>query len=963
LTRSHSLKRKWLMASSLFTTLVAGTSALAQDKPADAPAASSSDEIVVTGSRIKKKEYVSTSPVTIITAEKSTAAGLVSPTEVLQSSSIANGSGQINNTFTGYVVDGGGGINTISLRGLGAQRSLVLLNGRRMPPSGVSGSVGAVDLNTIPDAVVSRYEILKDGASSIYGSDAVAGVVNVITRTSFEGLELDASARVTEAGGGDVYNLAAVWGKSFDKGHVLVSLSGTDIGALTKGDRKGFDCPEDYIYKVDGSRADLIDSRTGNYMCWSGYTAGGIVIDDTYFREPRAGSTATIYGVPVPGWFGPVPLAQRYNNPDITKRITYFSPTERYTLFAQGEYRPTWAGGAELYSELLINQRKSEQHGVRYLFPYYDPQSPQNPFGNASGVGAYVYPYFLTKSDDAQDSKVYRGLVGARGTWKKWEWDVYLSHSSSQGTYTGDVIPKDRVYAGTGLNEDTFDFNGVCPAGAPAGCLPLNLLTYDALMYGKLTDAERAYFFKTETGKTTYTQTILEGSMTGDLFQLPAGALSGAFGFAVRKDKIDDVPGEFSRASNAWGSSSAGITRGEDTLSEAYFELEVPVIKGKPFIEDFKINLSGRYSDYDSVGDDFTYKAGLNWAINNTFRIRGTYGTSFRAPALYELYLNDQTGYLSQRSVDPCINWGFTDDSGAFTKSATIRTNCAAAGIPANYAGNGSSALIQTGGGLDLKPETSTASNFGIIFTPANTGFKLAVDYWKIEVNDQISSTGAGVVGACYGQPSYPNNGFCSLFTRNPTTHFITFVDASYRNIPSEKTSGVDITASYEKELNFGTLSIDGDATFTEESVTQLFPGDTPIDYNTTVADPAWVGNVQTKFKHKDWTISHTFNYVGPSSNQGYRDEDGRVNLSYAANAYNTNNTKSWGTHDITVRYRAKTWSVIAGVINLTDKKAPILSYGDNAGSPGRLGIYAWGSQYTAGYYGRQFYSRVSKTF
>ncbi|GGZ41445.1 TonB-dependent receptor domain-containing protein [Asticcacaulis endophyticus] len=964
--------RKWLLASSVLTGMMMTAPALAQEVSTETTTTTTTEEevvteVVITGSRIKGKEFTSASPVTIITAEKSTAAGLISAAEVLQGSSVANGSGQINSTFTGYVLDGGGGINTISLRGLGAQRSLVLLNGRRMPPAGVSGTVAAVDLNTLPDAVVSRYEILKDGASSIYGSDAVAGVVNVITRSNFEGLEFNATARVPEAGAGETYDFSGIWGKRVDKGHFLVSGSYSETKAVTQGDRKGFDCAEEYLYNEDGTRADLVSNLTGEYACW-GSTTGGILIDDTYFRIPRDGSSA--FGVP--GWFGPVPFADRQLDPAIEDRVTVFSPVKRYTFFAQGEYRPEWAGGAELYTELLVNRRESEQHGIRYIFPYYDPQSPQNPFGTGSAYdiadgparfGAYVYPYFLTKSDDSQEVDVYRGVFGARGDYKGWAWDSYLSYSKSKGEYTGDVVPKDRLFYGTGLNEDTFEFIGVCPPEAPAGCVPLNLLTPAALNDGVLTQAERDYFFLTETGKTEYEQTIFEASTTGDLFDLPAGPLGAAFGIAIRKDKINDVPGEYSRAANAWGSASAGITKGEDTLSEAYFELEAPIVNGKTFFEDLKLNFSGRYSNYDSVGDAFTYKVGLNWAIDNTFRFRATHGTSFRAPALYEMFLNAQTAYLSQRTVDPCINWGATNESGQLVKSQTIRDNCAAEGIPATYNGNGPSTLIEYSGSTSLNPEESTATNFGFALTPPDTGFKMAIDFWRIEVEDQILSTGAGVVGACYGQETYPNNGFCGLFTRDPSTNYITFIDASYRNIPSEETSGVDFTASYEKEFNFGTLAIDLDATFTKDSKTQLFPGDVVLDYNGTIADPKMVGDIQTSFKHKDWTFYWTLNYVGESTNQGYREEDGVVNLSYAPLAYNKNFTNDWTTHDVTVRYQAKTWTVNAGVINIADEEAPIISYGDNTGSPGRLGIYAWGSQYRSGYLGRQFYLRMSKSF
>ena len=844
-------------------------------------------------------------------------------------------------------------INTVSLRGLGAQRSLVLLNGRRMPPAGVGGSVAAVDLNTIPNDAVVRSEILKDGASSIYGSDAVAGVVNIITRKNFEGLEISGTARVNELGGGEHFGLSGIWGKSFDRGHLMVSLSGADSRALHKGDRDGLNCQQDHITNADGSRADLVDPKTGTYKCW-GYTVGGIVINDTFFRVPRAGSTA----LGVPGWAGPIQFVDREMNPDITKQITIFSPTKRYTLFAQGEYRPEGLNGTELYSEILVNRRESSQTDVRYIFPYYLDTAPQNPFAS---IGAYVYPYFLTPYTSTQKVNVARGVFGARGEVNKWAWDAYISHSESDGDYTTDAWNKKRLYWGTGYNEDTGEDTGVCPSGADAGCVPLNQFTPAALNFGILTDAENKYFRAVDRGNTKFTQSIFEATATGDLFNLPAGPIGTAIGISARRDEINDTPGVLSRTGNSWGFASAGITKGSDSVYETFAELQIPVIKNKPLFEDLKLNVSGRYSKYDSVGDAFTYKAGVNWALNNMFRLRGTYGTSFRAPGLFELYLNSQTSFLSQRSVDPCINWGATGENGQLVKKENVRLHCAADGIPANYTGVGSSAEVLTSGNKNLNPEESKAWTYGFAFTPRETGFKLAVDFWGIEVNDQIARTGAGVVGACYAQQQFPN-GFCSLFTRN-AAHSITFIDASYRNIPSETTEGIDLSASYEKEFNFGKLSSDLDVTYTKNSVTTLYPGDTPLDYNGTVGDPKYVGDLQTSFSKGPWRFTHTLNYVGTSDQMGYQGENGKVSFSYAPAAFNKTKTDTFITHDLTVRYTGKDWATQFGFVNILNEFAPILGTGDDAGSAGRLGVYAYSSQYGSGYIGRQFYFNIKKQF
>lgn len=1001
--------RTWLLAGTILTTLAVALPAFAQDNTAtqtqdttttqttpttDTTAQSSSDttEVVVTGSRIRHTEFNSPDPVQIITSEKSSLSGMISATEILQSSSIAKSSGQINNTFTGYVVDGGAGINTISLRGLGAQRTLVLINGRRMPPAGVGGTVGPVDLSFIPQSLVSRYDILKDGASSIYGSDAVAGVINIITEKNFDGLMLSADSRISEHSGGDSYDANLLWGKTFDKGSALVSVDYAEQRALRYKDRPEFACGQDYYYAADGSRGDIVDPRTGESKCFgpggvSGYI-GTYRLNGAYngSRVPTQDGTG-VAGENVPG-FVFIPYQAREFNDKESLNDTVVSPAKRFSVFAQGNYHPTWLNGGEVYTELMYGQRKSEQDATRQLFPYILPYLDINPFNSAlGGQGLILNPITIAPFDSSQTVDYYRGVFGARGGWGSWNWDAYVQASKSHGVYTTDVIPLDRLNASTGTDQNTLDFTyyddtgnptlETCGTGAPAGCVPYNIITYDGIVnnnYGALAD----YLFQQDRGKTDYNQIIAEATLTGDLAQLPAGALGAAFGITLRHDELDDRPGQYSSTGNSWGLITAGRTKGSDNLAEAFGELEVPVIRGKQFFEDLTLNLSGRYSNYKSVGSAWTYKVGADWALDNKVRLRGTYGTSFRAPALYELYLNDQTSFLSQLQVDPCINYGVPSEDGTLHTNATIRANCAADGLPADYSGNGSSAEIHTGGGTYLKPEQSEAATFGIVITPPNTGFKLAIDFWRIKIADQISSSSAGIVGACYGSEQFRSQpGFCDLFYRelDPTkTNFgqIVTIDANYRNIPTEAAKGIDFTANYEHEFNLGKLTMDGQFSYVKSHKSQIFPGAVVDDFAGLIGDPHWVGDLQTRFRHEDWTFTWTANYTGNSSNIGYYGETGSGNIydgslsagigypdavTYAAS------TKPWVTHDLTVRYQAKTWTVIAGVVNIADKKAPTLGSGLYPGSAGRLGSAAFSSQYYSGYIGRQFYLHVDKSF
>ena len=954
------------------------------------------DVITITGSRIQRNEFTAAAPVQVITSERSSLQGLVDAADVLQGASVAAGSGQINNTFTGFVVDGGPGIDSISLRGLGGQRTLVLLNGRRFPPAGVGGTVGPIDLNVIPEAMVQRYEILKDGASSIYGSDAVAGVINVITRDAFDGWNFASSLNITAEGGADETSLSAAYGKTVDRGSFIVSAEYYKQEALTLGERENFRCPQDLIFNDDGSRADLIDPTTGDFKCYNqleGY------VQTFYSPNAPFGLGGGFYGSRVPDPAGVnyegvpgyrfIPYQERSFNDPREESTTIISPRERFTVFANGTYRPAAFDTTELYGEFIYHRRESEQNGYRQLFPWYHPDSALNPygvdnpafdFGPLFGLdpglfvapidGFTARPIVLIPFDNSQEVDVFRAMGGARGDFSGsflsgWNWDAFVSYSESSGEYTRDVVPSDRVDAGTGTIQDSISLNpdGICGPSAPAGCVPLDLFNTATLFDGAFSPEAAAYYLLKETGQTDYSQLIAEASIAGELFELPAGGVGAAFGVHFREDEIDDVPGEFGRASNAWGLLSAVDTVGSDSVYEAFAEIEVPILRNVPAFEDLTLNVSGRYSNYDSVGDATTYKAGLNWQIVPAVRLRATYGTSFRAPQLYELFLGDQTSFLSQISIDPCINYG-VETEGTRT-DPVVAANCEADGLPPNWGGGTSSAEILTGGGTDLEPEDSNTFTAGFIITPPETGLSLAVDYFDIEVENQIDRAAAGVVFQCYRDEGFRDaSGFCDLFTRvlDPTaSNFgtITDIDASYRNLPSQQTSGVDITLAYQKEFSFGEIVVDGQATWTETDKFQEFPGGEVFDFNGTIGDPEWVGQLQSRFNRGDWTTTWTVNYTGESDQFGYRGEDGVVGFFYADGASNITDVDEFITHNLSIRKQWDNLTALIGVRNIFDEGPPVLSDGDDQGSASRLGNYPFSSQYYDGFVGTSVFVTV----
>ncbi|KAK0332437.1 hypothetical protein LTR94_024889, partial [Friedmanniomyces endolithicus] len=774
---------------------MAQSSSQAQSSQEDEADNSTLEEVVVTGSRIRRNEFTSSQPIQVITSEEASLEGLINTTEILQGSTAANTATQINNFFTGFVTTGGPGVNTVSLRGLGAQRTLVLVNGRRVGPAGVRGQVGPVDLNTIPSSQIERVEILTDGASSIYGSDAVAGVINIITKSNLDGGNIEAFVSAPFDGGGEEVRISGAYGKTFDRGYVSVGADYYEQKELLFGEREHFACPQDRVFadpdllirrdvledgefkcdfvvnsifrtQLAGSAGAVLTAnrRDGDYVFNSGaFQGGGFVgCDMPGFQQVAGGfnSAATpgpdcsITASPTAVRRAAYEVYPLYN--DRYESRTAISPVKRYTLSAFGGYDIT--PNIELFTELLWNRRESEQISWRQLFPTVTPYHSNNPFGgpfngmgNTFNGGYYVTPVALVDSYNKQEIDYARAVVGLRGDFdlfgKSWDWEVSGQYTKSDGLYGGNFFYNDRVEATSGYyalfgrdarGQDFRNAAGVLNAPRAFGAVNgncdtailisatscptggVNWFTQNFIQNGQLTAEEAAFITGYEEGTTEYTHQYIEGVISGEAFQLPAGALGVALGFHVRKEEIDDQPGAEQQRNNLWGSTAAGRTRGSDTVKEAFAEFDIPLVKDFFLMNSLTVNLSGRYSDYDSYGENSTYKAGLNWQLTPEWRIRSSYGTSFRAPALYELFLANQTSFLGQANVDPCRNWGTSTNE-------RLRTNCAAEGIPQDFNVPGSSATIVTGGGAGiLDPETADSLSIGLIWTPTFANLSLA---------------------------------------------------------------------------------------------------------------------------------------------------------------------------------------------------------------------------------------------
>ena len=964
------------------------------------------EELVVTGSRIRRNEFTSPDPLTVITAEQAQLSGVATASDMIQRTPAAMNAFQFNEQLTGFVTNGGGGTNTVSLRGLGDQRTLVLLNGRRTGPAGTRGTVGPIDLNVIPASAVERVEILKDGASSIYGSDAVAGVVNVILKNHTDGLELQAYGNATGDGGGNQYRLSGNWGKTFENGYINVAAEYFNQDILRRRDRDDTNCAADYLNNpTTGDRIDYTTPYANNghfYKCYNQSnndigTSGGTLV----YRQPGVDYPTAAQGnnVPAslagifarqarPGYPATYPYAS-YLSP-YWDAASVISPSDRTAVLFNGAYNLT--PGIEAYGEFLYNRRNSEQVGARQLFPVVSNANPNAAIFVGSGLSS-LQPIITRPSQSEQHINYYHAVAGLRGKvdlgWMSGlDWDIYGSYTRNDADYKNDIIYNDRVVATTGAaacnpNPAGGNISGFSCSALPAGGIPW---FSQRVLSGNFNDQENAFLFAREGGNTTYDQYYVEGTLAGDVFQLPAGMVGASVGFQVRHESIDDNPDRDIAQNNLWGQTSSGRTKGSDDIKEFFGEVSVPLLKDLFLIDELTFDGSVRYTDYKSYGSNTTYKLGLNWQVVPSVRLRGTYGTSFRAPALFELYLANQTGFLGQGSIDPCVN--YQDAS-----NPQIQTNCASQGIPTEYTGvspngGGSSALIVTGGGKGiLKAETSKAATFGVIFTPTMfrniVDLNVSLDYFEIEVNDEVRQFGSSnILTQCYQSSNFPSNPFCTLFTRdlNPTSPRylnVLTVNDSYVNVASQKNRGIDLNVSASHDFgDIGRLTVDAQATWQIEDRTQLLGTADPEDYLGTTygfRGPDFAAVVAARWDKGPWTFHWGVNMIGKGSDTEYYEGDVFSNTRYAnlpggissSNCSAPNNyctyykqyTEFYAIHDASVRRKFEDLDLTAtaGIQNIFDERPP----GQSAGQF-RVGTMALNAYDV---FGRRFYINLQKKF
>lgn len=970
-----------VFAGSIFT-------AQAQDESQDTqPEAEEAQErIQVLGSRIRSDGLDQAAPVEVILADEAIGQGMVTLGDLLRSSTVAAGANQVTAAAsTAFVTAGGTGTETLSLRGLGANRTLVLLNGRRIGPAGTRGQVSAFDLNIMPLAAVEQIEILKDGASSLYGSDAVAGVVNIITKKGDESNFNVNLSQPTESGG-ETLRVNGTFGRSFDNGSFRLVADYNRANELAMGDRDFFNCAQNYVFDTTtGERADIVDPRTGDYHCndlpwghvwiydYAGADSNVLPANGSKLAQfdydgnlgqyiPSFNDTANDpFDMRTPeGWY-PVSfdkLSDGLTNADHPfQDLESLSPKQEVgTLFGQGEM---WlSDDVTLYGEVLLNRRKTTTNGYRQFWTYiYN----ENFFAGSSlsegWTGAqWLSPTPITDHSGSEITVDYRRFViGAEGYIGDWFWDVNVQDSRSDGDYQTKIIYNDAIV-------DTQFATGSCVGTQTSvrgvDCIDVPWLDPQFLA-GNISDDVRNFLFGTETGNTVYKQRTFEGVITGDLFEMPAGVVGAAFGLQYQQDEIVDTPGAETLRANTWGQTSAGITTGKSNTRAVFGELQVPLLADMPFAERLDLTVSARYTDVSSYGSDSTYKAGLNWLVSDGFRVRASQGTSFRSPALYELYLNNQTSFIGQRSIDPCINWGANLADQSITQR--LADNCAADGIPDDYTGGAISATVFTGGGAGtLEAETSTARTLGFVYTPDWSDLGVSVDYFEIEIDGEVTLLSAAqIVGQCYNSENFGTEPLCDQFFRNATDLRIEEVRGGYLNIASQINRGIDFNINYPFSTDFAEFDITYEHTMQLEASSQLFETSVPIDRVGNFGSPEHVGNFRVAMQKDDWTFNWTARYVGAVNNANRRLSGDNISTFYGDEVYLVIDSSPVIYHAFaaTKEFRDDGFEVTLGVANAFDKEPPKTS----GGVVSRLGNTAFYSQYD--WLGRRVFLNLSYTF
>jgi len=935
-----TLFRRSRLSAAVSSALLLGAlplTAFAQEASQDN--AKTLDRVEVTGSRIKKAELEGLSPVQVITRADIDRAGLTSIGDVLQQIT-ASGSG-LNTKFNssgnfGFPPDGGGvgaGSTTVDLRHLGAKRVLVLVDGLRwVSESSASGVSTATDLNTIPMAIVDHIEVLEDGASSLYGSDAIAGVVNIITKKNFEGAQVNAGWGAFDGTDGENKTADLTWGGQTDKARFLLSASYNKTDAISSASTLQSRFP------VPGTGLTFASSATpqGRFI-FIDPRCPLTDLDDDGVPETNFCNITTPNGQSFPN--GPVftggndddfigfSTASRFNFSEFNLLLT---PSERKSVFTSVDYdvseRVRWK------TKFLYNNRQSTNQAAPEPIFLGPDAGTGNPLADNITISA-DNPFNPFGVDLGPDNLILVGRRPIEGGPRIFKQDVDTWYFSTG--LEGDFDVGDRVFywdvnavrSENKADQTTFGSYNLAHinqalgpvANCTGSCVPLNIFGGP----GTLTPEMLRFIGADLTDKSENNLTLWSANLSGDLFDLPAGAVSFAAGYEYRKNNGSFQPDALIVAGESNGVPSLP-TRGTIEVNEFFGELNIPLLADVAFAKRLDLNVATRYSDYDTSGGTTNNKVGLRWQVSDEFLIRGTFAEGLRAPSVGELF--GSASRFDATLDDPCL---IGLDGSPPEGSAA---NCAALGVPAGAAQANSQISVTTGGNPELNPETSDSYSAGFVWSPgfaSNTWWSERVDYevtwYRHELSGAIQAIDAQTQLDLCVETLDPE--FCNGITRASTGGINGFSNRLV-NLGQITTEGWDFKFNWLlPEKSFGQFGVNWSTTYVDtfKSVGAngaVQPRKVGVEVNDS-AIPEITSNLATTWHKGAFDASWVMRYIDDLT----EDCGDAASFDVCSNQANaTNHLGSVVYHDFQASWNADYlggFKVTVGVNNVFDKQAP----------------------------------------
>ena len=945
-------RTRTLYCAAAMTAIAVGTiasqAAYAQDDTA--PAA----DIVITGTRIKRPDLASNSPQTIVGSDEFKYQGATTVEQVL------NRLPQFTADANENVSNGSDGTSKINLRNLGSNRVLTLIDGQRMMPS------QAINLSFIPSALVERVDVMSGGASAVYGSDALSGVVNFVLKKDLDGVRIDA-----QTGFAQHNNNSSLRALQSASGYTPASSSVIDGGKqdITVAAGKNFADGRGNITVYGGYRSFSPVSQSSRDVSACALQDRESVEGSGNFDQLFCGgSSNTPYGS-----FTPRSTLSAYrgqtlvNNRNGDGTLVPYDPSYSYNYapnnyFQRSDERITAGGFAHFDFSKAVQLYGSFMYMHDQTFSQVAPSgiwagtafaiSCNNPLASAAQLeaicGSAAGTNTTANSDVAYRTAVaprrdnlrfndYRysaGLKGDLGSGFSYDVSYMYSLVKFKETYLNDV---NQVRAGRALN--VVDVNGVATCrsvidGTDPNCIPINVFQPNGV-----TAEQAAYLFQDSNTASRNSLGVFSGSISGDLGQMgitSPWADSGvgiALGVERRRETLKFTADEVAQQNGTLPSD--GII----AVTEAFGEIEVPLIENKPFFHSLTINGGLRYSSYDNKQNStgiksgynvWTYKAELSWAPISDLRVRASYNRAIRAPNVAELFAAQSVGNVN--GTDPCAG---SNPSASFAVCQLTGVTQAQYGFIPECPSDQCSGL--GGGNIALKPETADTYTLGVVITPkALRRFSLSIDYYNIKVKDYIGSIAPSLImGQCAttGDPYY-----CNLFVRDPDTGQIFgqtsgHVISTTMNTGYLKTSGLDINADYTFDIGkMGSINLGLVGTYLIEQVSQPVPGGGSYDckglfgYTCGQPTPEWRHVARLSWMApSDSTVSLSWRHIGGTTLSSLSDNS----LLAADKTVVNSKIKPYDYFDLSLTQTIdKNFTLRAGVNNMFDKDPPVLDSG-----------------------------------